>query len=779
MLDRLLPANPRVRMAIAVIAVVGVSLLLTEFALPSPKGAGGRGTPFAILFEFLVQGALLGLVACGIVLIYRVQVFLNFAASSLGAAGGTFGVLLIRLTPCPFYVAVPAALVVGAGFGALFELVFIRRFFNAPRLTLTVMTVLATALITTVVLGYIQGLPIFPRRATINPAALLIPLRPRLPFPGFHFQVGGLGLPFCFGEIFALWTIVICLAGLAYFFRYTPSGTAVRGLADNPDRAELLGISTRKLSTIIWIIAGALSAAAFLGSAFLTIGAVGTTATSANQNAAINLLLIPLVAAVVARMRSFGVAMLAAILLSIMEGAVGYSYATSGSLITALFFLLLCAGLLLQRKSLLRSEAQTAGGWESTDEIRPIPAELRSVPTVRNTRRALIAFAILAAVLFPFLFPVRLSDLAATSFILGITALSLIVLTGWAGQISLGQLGFTAVGALVGGSLITKVGVPFWFAVPMAVVITSAVALVVGLPALRVKGLFLAAVTFAFGIAADTFLFDKGYVNWLQPGTIPRPRLLVLDFADERSMYYLSLGALLLAAVIVVNLRRSRFGRVLIAMRDNEPALQAAGVPLVRTKLAAFTVSGAIAGFGGALFAVQQRGVDAGNFTAAQSLNLFAFTLIGGITSVAGAILGQVAQFTLTRAGNTNIVFAVIVGFLPLAVLYAFPGGLVGVLELVRDSFLRIVAQRRQIVVPSLFADYDPDALERRLIPLQPIVEGGPQQVAPGVTYRRRSVLYAKPPATVPPIHNGKSNGTTAPGTFAGAAAAAAPRGDE
>ncbi|MHB8466927.1 MAG: ABC transporter permease subunit [Acidimicrobiales bacterium] len=730
--------SPRTRVIAATAGLVVLAAVYTQLVLPGPKG-GARGTPMAILFEGLLLGLLSGLVACALVLIYRVQVFINFAAFGIGAVAAWFATLLIRLTPVPFFVDVALGLLAGALLGAVFELLFVRRFFDAPRLTLTVMTVLAVGALLGVLLGDVEKLGIFPPRHRVDPQVFSGPIAPRLPFPGLHFSVGGLDLRFGFGALFALWTTAICLAGLGWFFRYTRSGTAVRALAENPDRAELLGISTRRLSTVIWTITGVLAAATALASTFIDVSA---NPSAGDPQRSVDALLIPLIAAVVARMRSFAGAVGAAAALTVVSTAIGYSYPGSDGAVTAALFVTLCVALLVQHRTLLRSEARTGGGWESTEEVRPLPSELRRVPSVRWARLAAISAGGVFAVLFPFFFSTRLSSLGAGALLFGIVALSLVVLTGWAGQISLGQVGLMAVGALVGGSLITKVGIPFWIAVPLTAAITGVVALVIGIPALRVKGLFLAAVTFAFGVTVNQFFFDKRYVKWLQPKALSRPRLFFIDFADQRSMYYLSLVALIIAVLVVLNLRRSRFGRVLIAMRENEAALQAVGVPVVRTKLLAFMVSGALAGYAGVVYAVLQRGVSAGDYTSARSLQLFAFTVVGGVTSAAGALLGQIAEFVLNRAATNNDVWTAVVGFLPLILLYIFPGGIIGILQSVRDAFLRIVAQRHQIVVPSLFADYDVEALERRLIPLGPPLEGA---LNGNGSYRGSSSLYPDP----------------------------------
>src|SRR5256714_6980665 len=142
-------------------------------------------------------------------------------------------------------------------------------------------------------------------------------------------------------------------------------------------------------------------------------------------------------------------------------------------------------------------------------------------------------------------------------------ALSLLGFTVWAGQVSVVKFAFVAVGAVVAGALTAKVGVPFWLAVPLAAAFTAAFAVVVGLPALRIKGLFLAVTTFAFAVAVRALLFGTRYFSWLLHKAIDRPTLIFFDIGDEPSRYFLCLAALVASIVVVVNVRKSRFGRVL------------------------------------------------------------------------------------------------------------------------------------------------------------------------------------------------------------------------
>ncbi|HEY3239857.1 MAG TPA: branched-chain amino acid ABC transporter permease, partial [Acidimicrobiia bacterium] len=454
-------------------------------------------------------------------------------------------------------------------------------------------------------------------------------------------------------------------------------------------------------------------------------------------------LLPALAAAVIGRMRNLPATVAASIAISVVTEACQFSLEKDVALVNLGLFVVVAGGLLLQQRKVLRGGDEVASAWSASDEQRPIPKELLGVASVRNTRLVLIVVGLLAVIIYPFVTSTGQTNLGGVIALNAIVAISLVVLTGWAGQVSLGQFAFVAIGAVVGGALTFTVGLSFWLAVPVATAFTAAFAVAVGIPALRIRGLFLAVTTFAFAVAAQKTLFSDRYFGWLLPQEVKRPSLFFFDFEDERSMYYLCVAALVLVIVLVVNVRKSRFGRVLIALRESEANVASFGVAAGRTRLAAFAFSGALAGFAGAIFAHQQRGLNADSFAATASVDIFVLAVLGGIGSVNGALLGSL-YFNATRYFVTNPLFA---GFLgaggTLLLLYAAPGGLVSVVAQMRDAVLRVVAQRRQMVVPSLFADYDPDVLARRLIPLaEPASGAGLGALPADARFSLKSGLY-------------------------------------
>lgn len=719
-MNKYLPKDPRARAAIFATAAVVLTLIITQFVF---AGRGdGRGTPAAILFQGFASGIVLALPACGVVLLFRALRIVNFAQTALGIAGAILIFEFIQYTPVPF----PIALVLGVALSGLVGIVFgvvTLRFFKSSRLILTVFTIIAAQFLAGTS-GAVRGLPFFPPQAerTTAEQALQADVDRLLPFEGFSFGVGELGIRFGFAEVFAIEIAILALIALGFFLRYTPSGVAIRALSENAERASLLGIGVGKLSILVWAIAGALS-----GVGVFANGAVTTVGNATTFN--VPVLVLVFTAAVIGGLVNLPRTIFAAVLLGVVNQAFSYSYERHAGLFNLGLFLIVAVALLFLAGRRKRSESGETLSFSATEESRPIPKELAGVPIVRITRLVLIGLGIAAVVVFPFVVSTGPQVLAGVVALNTIAVLSLVILTGWAGQVSLGQFAFVTIGAVVGGGLSGKFNIPggFFVAVPLATLITAGVATLVGIPALRIRGLYLLVATIAFAAAVQSNIFNTDYFGWILPESVDRPEVFFLDFEDERSMYFLSVAALVLAVVALTNLRRGRVGRVLIAARENEPGIQSFGVGLFRTKLLAFAISGGMAGFGGAVLAHHQRGVSTDTFPLIANVETFIQAIFGGVGSPVGALLGS-AFFSITQdlIGNAFIV-GLMTGGLPLLLLFVAPGGLISLINQGRDSLLRIVAQRRQIVVPSLFADYDPDALENQLIPL------GEQQTGQGL----------------------------------------------
>jgi branched-chain amino acid transport system permease protein len=292
----------------------------------------------------------------------------------------------------------------------------------------------------------------------------------------------------------------------------------------------------------------------------------------------------------------------------------------------------------------------------------------------------------------------------SVALVWGIVAISLVVLTGWGGNISLGQFAFVGVGAIVTGNLVVKLNLDLFVCFIIAGAAGAVIALLVGLPALRIRGLFLAVTTLAFAVALDSyFLNPVHFSNWI-PQEVDRPVLWRrFPLESERAMYFLCLAFLVLTIAVALGVRRSRGGRALLATRDNTRAAGAMAVPTTATKLSGFLLSGVIAGVAGGLHVLILHGARVGTYQPVKSLEVFSMAVIGGMGSVGGALLGV---FSLRLLQGVSDAYRLLVtGTGLLVILLVLPGGLGQAVVMVRDRLLRWVARRRGILVPSLLAD--------------------------------------------------------------------------
>ena len=270
----------------------------------------------------------------------------------------------------------------------------------------------------------------------------------------------------------------------------------------------------------------------------------------------------------------------------------------------------------------------------------------------------------------------RLLTLSAVD---GLLVLSLVVLTGLAGQISFVQFEFAGFGALTTGALVAHSHWNYWAALPVAVLAAAAVGVVVGLPALRLRGLILGVVTLALALSFDDYVFTLSpFAN----GTVvPRPTLLGWKLTDDRAAFAFCMLVLVGCAVLVANLQRSKTGRIFAAIRDSEVAARTAGIDVVRYKLQAFAISAALAGLAGALLAMTVGNVDRNSFTLLQSVNIAAVVILMGPSLVVSAIAGGVflawGGEVLRHIGVSTSYFNVVLGGALVLQLIAAPDGAV------------------------------------------------------------------------------------------------------
>lgn len=220
-------------------------------------------------------------------------------------------------------------------------------------------------------------------------------------------------------------------------------------------------------------------------------------------------------------------------------------------------------------------------------------------------------------------------------------AVGLNMLTGTTGLISLGQSGFLAVGAYTNAILMTDHGWPVMLSLPAAGIVAALVSLLVGVPSLRLKGLYLAITTLAFAFIVNHLIL---YNPWLTHGPngifVSGAKVLGIDIQRGQPLYYFVLAITVLVILLALNLQRSRIGRAWMAIRDHDIAARAMGIDLVRYKLLAFMVSSFIVGIAGGLMSLQIRFINIDVFALILSIEALAMVILGGLGSIAGAVLG-------------------------------------------------------------------------------------------------------------------------------------------
>jgi len=659
--------------------------------------------PLGMVLQGVTVGLLGALVAVGMALIHRANRILNFAQADLGIAPAMLSVILIQRFAWNYFLGLTLGLVAAVALGALVELAIVRRFFRAPRLILTVATIGLAQLLAVVTIF----LPRWIAALTGRDESAVTATAERIAFPGqLRFTVE----PLVFDADYVLAWIVapLALVAVALLLRYTDVGIALRGTAESADRASLLGVPVKRLNTYVWALAGALS---FVGLS-LRAGIVGLPFGSAFT---FTVLLVALAALMLGRLVELPTVVASAVALGMLEQGVAWNdeirlglltiTADKAVLITPIVGLTIIGALLVQRRGLSRADQDTSSSWRGAEDVRPIPAELRPVREVRLGRYGLTALAVVTLLALPHLLSVRHSLLASAVIVYAVVTLSIVVLAGWAGQVSLGQMGFVGVGGAIAATATGEWGLDLTLALLIAGVSGAAVAVVVGLPALRLRGLYLGVVTLAFGLATTSYFLNRQFFAWVPVGRIDRPPLLGQWHLDSPTrIYYVCLGGFALMAFLVQGVRQSRAGRVLIAARENERATQAYGVSVVRAKLTAFAMSGFVAAFAGGLLVHHQQSFSLNLLDAEQNLLVFTAAVVGGLGSLLGATLGAVylqggrwflppeLQLLSTATGV-------------LLVLLLIPGGLGGWAYRGRDLCLRWVARRHGIVSPSLLAD--------------------------------------------------------------------------
>lgn len=638
-----------------------------------------------------IRGLMISLIAMGIVLVYRSTRVINFAVGDLGIPAAALLGVMAGAHGWPYWPALIGALFIGTFAGALIELTVVRRLFRAPRVIVLVATIgvaqLAQA-ITITLPEYSKGT-----------------LQGAYPVP-FHVEWNvGHGVVLRTGQILALIVVPLITIGLWWLLGHTAFGEAVRASVGNPDLARLTGINPKTVSTLVWAMSGFLSAMAII---LITTeaGASDLVATGPNT------LLRGLAAALVGRMVSFPRAVIAAIVIGIVDQVLFFNYTSETGLVQFLLFLAVIG---------LVAHGRTAEVGTESFQFSPrhtvVSERLREIWWVRRLPLFAGVIGLAGAIALPLVVTESAKHLLYAEVVLfALCAVSVTVLTGWAGQLSLGQMAFAGIGALSAAAFVrgpdftfgllghdlfssSVPSVPFGWALLLGAVVACAVATVIGITALRVRGLMLAASTLAFAIAAEVYIFRQPILsNGSSSVSFRRDDIGPFQLIHRNlGYYYFSLTILVLVLVVVTRLRRSGIGRTIIGVRENEQAAQAFTVSPIRAKLTAYAMGGFIAGLGGACIGglVQTIGYTQRFFRVEDSFALVAMAVIGGLGSMGGAVLGAVWIVGLPAFWPDNEVVPLFTSSIGLLIILLYiPGGFTQVSSWLRDQVLNRIERR-------------------------------------------------------------------------------------
>jgi ABC-type branched-subunit amino acid transport system ATPase component/ABC-type branched-subunit amino acid transport system permease subunit len=594
-------------------------------------------TQLSVALLGLGSGAIIGLLGVCIVATYRGSRFVNF---SVGAVAMYVAYVYYGLRTHGYYlIPIPGvgpdirpdrgtaseqgwdvapsmivALATAAGLGVLIHFLVMRPLRSAPAVTKVVATIGILLILQALVAYRFGTLSLAPKN--ILPSTKLM-------------EIGGNVIPI---DRVALAFVAVLAAICAWaVFQRTRFGAIARAAAENERGAILLGVSPQMCAGLIWVACCVL--AGFIGILVSPITTLVPTQFS--------LLIVPaLAAALLGRLSSFAVTVAAGIFLGMVRNVLvlltqNVSWLPDSGVSEVVPLIGIIVGLMLMGRSI------PGRGTSLESDLPPVPAV--------GARSFVILSCWLGGFLLILAFGPTGYRLATLNTITGvIIGLSLVVLTGFVGQLSLFQMALAGVAGYALARVGTDWGVPFPLSVVVASLAAVAVGMVAAIPASRVRGASLAIVTLALGSCIQQVYFNNpSWTGGFLGASVPRPSFMGLDLAFIKSadagrfeFGLLSILVLGITSVVVLNIRRSGTGAAMLAVRANERAAAACGVNVQGIKLSAFSISAFIAGLGGCLIAFQQPALSAASFDWMLSLTAFALVYLGGVASVSGAFIG-------------------------------------------------------------------------------------------------------------------------------------------
>jgi branched-chain amino acid transport system permease protein len=552
------------------------------------------------LITGLVTGCIYALISSGLVVTYTTTGVFNFAHGAVAAASAYVFWQLWQGWHINALLSVVLMLVVIAPlFGLIIERVLMRPLEGKPvDLPIVVTLGLLLALVGSVnyfwdpTIG--RGLPLF--------------------FHGAGFQAAGLTISY--EQVIAAASLVAVAVGLRILFRQARIGIALRAVVDNSDLLAMAGGRPIRVKQLAWMMSCSLAAFAGILLAGLTqLNVLDLTLLVVDGYAA----------AIIGRLRSLPAAIIGAVAIAVGQSLLfGYLPQTdfTNRIQNVIPIVVLFIVLIVLPQDRLRSASFTGS----------VPPRVASLKSSVMVGAAVIAVTALIA---STLSENNLRN-GAQGFAYAVVLLSIVLLTGYGGMVSLCQMTFVGLGAYAMGNVASGGS---WLGVLAAIGLSAAVGALVALPTLRLRGLYLALATFAFAAIMDSAFFNEslGTGGSLQ---IKRPSIPGVPTQSDRAYFMFTCVAFVLCAIGVLAVRRSAFGRKLVAANDSPAACATLGVNVSSTKLIAFTISAGFAGLAGVLFGGSVGSVQSPNFAFLVSLTVLLLARVGGINTTTGALLG-------------------------------------------------------------------------------------------------------------------------------------------
>jgi branched-chain amino acid transport system permease protein len=617
--------------------------------------------PFVVIGIF--TGGLYGLAAMGMVLTYKTVGVFNFAYGAIAMFCAFTYWQLHDAWGLSAWVSMPILfLVVAPLIGVALELLF-RPLSGA-----------AIEVVIVVSLGVL---------ASLSAAASLIwpqdeHLQPIFPISTFvlgsHLHVG-------YDQLATLLVSLTMAALLWGLLRRTRFGTSTRAVVDNPDLSDMIGVHGDNVRRVAWILSSVFAA---------LVGILISPTQGLDVNQLVLVVIYAFAPAILGILFGLPAAYLGGLALGITVSVIS-KYSNSGTVANveaalpylALFVLLIVFGTRLKSAG-SGAVAQRLAALRSSGSIRRVQWVAGPFRIDRNLAVGLGGFLLALAV--PLVLPGPKLNFVTQGFIYALIALTLVVLTGWAGQISIAQFSFVGVGAFTAGHLAGAHGQHFLFAALIGMLLAAPLGILVGLVSLRLTGLYLALATLAFALVMDNIVFNRNDVSGGLTGiTVPRPEIFGISFTGRAALYELVVVAFGLVAILAYALRQGPIGRRLHIVRDSPLAASTLGVNLTVTKVVVFVVCAMVAALGGALYGSLQQAITPQDFMWSASLGLLLLVVLGGRSLIAGAVIAG-AVFVLPQLPGIP---TKVVQVIPLAVA-------VGVIGLAQEPEGTVALARRQ-----------------------------------------------------------------------------------